>query len=256
MAGRWYILREATYEQLLEKKPNVAVLPWGASEAHNYHMPHGTDFIQTEETAEAAAAKAVERDARPLILPPIPFGNNGEQLPQVATIHLSTQTAWAILLDVARSLKAQGIDRLIIFNGHGGNNFKPLVRDLQHETGLLVVLMHCFDIIPETVARTMDKPGDHADERETSLMLYLHPELVDMDRAGPGEHRDFELGRLSQPGVWTPRPWNHMYADTGCGDPSQSTAEKGKALFEAIRDTLADVLVELSHAKKGQLPYV
>src|SRR5829696_3805621 len=130
MPPRPYMLFEANYRQLLDYRPNVAVLPWGATEAHNYHMPHGTDVIEAGVVAERAAEVAHARAARPVVLPPIPFGNNAQQLDQVATISLSTATAQAILADVVQSLAAQKIDRLVIVNAHGGNDFKPLVRDL------------------------------------------------------------------------------------------------------------------------------
>src|SRR5580765_5740740 len=112
--ARPFILLEANYRQLLDNKPNVAILPWGATEAHNYHLPHGTDVIEAATVAERGAAVAFEAGGKPLVLPAIPFGNNAQQLDQAATIHLSTPTAFAILLDVARSLKTQGIDRLVI----------------------------------------------------------------------------------------------------------------------------------------------
>src|SRR5215212_9420422 len=103
-APRPFVLAEANYRQLLDKKPNVAVLPWGATEAHNLHLPHGTDIIEATEVAVRAAAIAHERGAKPIVLPAIPFGNNEQQLDQVATISISTRTAAAILRDVVRSL--------------------------------------------------------------------------------------------------------------------------------------------------------
>ena len=95
-AARPFILLEANYRQLLDNKPNVAVLPWGATEAHNYHLPHGTDVIQATEVAHRAAEIAVDRGATPIVLPAIPFGNDEQQLDQVATISITTRTAAAI----------------------------------------------------------------------------------------------------------------------------------------------------------------
>src|SRR3954465_10360549 len=102
--SRPFILHEANYKQLLDYKPNVAILPWGATEAHNYHLPHGTDVIEAAAIAQAAAGQAPARGAKPVVLPPIPFGNNAQQLDQVATISFRTETAAAILDDVCHSL--------------------------------------------------------------------------------------------------------------------------------------------------------
>ena len=78
-----YIVYEANYRQLQDHRPNVAVLPWGATEAHNYHLPHGTDVIEAMTLAESAAATAHAAGAKVVVLPAIPFGNNAQQLDQV-----------------------------------------------------------------------------------------------------------------------------------------------------------------------------
>ena len=256
MPPRPYVLHEANYRQLMEYRPTVAVLPWGATEAHNYHLPHGTDVVEATTLAELAAAEAQRRGARPIVLPTIPFGNNAQQLDQVATINISTPTAAAILFDVADSLAKQGIDRLVLLNAHGGNDFKPLVRDLQAQFGMLIVLINFWQLVPEVARATFHDPGDHAGELETSFLLHVRPDWVRMDQAGDGRTVPFRIDALKQPGVWTPRPWSATHPDTGCGDPSNATAEKGRRYFEALTDAVAKVLVGLSAAKKGDSPYL
>ncbi|GAB4108004.1 MAG: creatininase family protein [Phycisphaeraceae bacterium] len=256
MPPRAHVLLEANYKQLLNDRPNVAVLPWGATEAHNYHLPHGTDVYEARLLAEHAAGEANRCGAKAIVLPAVPFGNDAQQLDQVATISIRTTTALAILTDVANSLKKQNIDRLVILNAHGGNEFKPLVRDLQAETGMLIVVVNFWQLVPEMVDEVFDDPGDHAGELETSLLMHLTPELVKPDQAGPGAMNAFELQALRQPGVWTPRPWSKTHPDTGAGDPSKATAEKGRRCFEAMSEKVAELLVEVSQANKGQLPYI
>lgn len=254
-----YVLMEANYKQLLDDRPNVAVLPWGATEAHNYHLPHGTDVYEAQLLAEHAAGEATKRGAKVIVLPTVPFGNDAQQLDQVATISIGTATAMAILGDVVNSLQKQNIDKLIILNAHGGNEFKPLVRDLQAQTGMLIIVVNFWQLIPEVVKETFapgNGPGDHAGELETSLLMHLTPDLVQLDQAGPGSMNAFQLKTLRQPGVWTPRPWSQTHPDTGAGDPRKATAEKGKRCFEAMSDKVAELLVEVSNAEKGQLPYV
>lgn len=253
---RSYVLMEANHRQLLDSQPNVALLPWGATESHNYHLPYGTDVIEATALAEQAAALAVKRGAKPLVLPTIPFGNNAQQQDQVATIHLSTATALALLRDVADSLRRQGIDRLVVLNAHGGNDLKPLVRDVMLHCGMLIVVVNFWQVREDDRNRIFTQPGDHADEMETSLMLHLRPEWVVMDQAGSGESVPWKLKSLQQPGVWTPRPWSHVHPDTGSGNPSEATAAKGAEYFETITTAIADVLVELSAAKKGDVPYI
>ncbi len=245
---RPHVLLEASYRQLLDRRPNVAVLPWGATEAHNYHLPHGTDVIEATAIAEAAAGLAADRGGRVVVLPTIPFGNNAQQMDQVATIHLSTATAGAILRDVAASLARQGIRRLIILNGHGGNEFKPLVRDVMLEIGLTILVVDFWRVNAAARDRIFADPGDHGGDLETSLVMHLRPELVDLSRAGPGTTVPWKLPAADACGAWTPRPWSRVHPDTGAGNPAAATAAKGADYFRAITATVADLLVEFSAA--------
>jgi creatinine amidohydrolase len=256
MLGRPYILHEATLPQLQELKPTTAVLPWGATEAHNFHLPHGTDVVEAASLAERAGQIAFERGAKVVVLPAIPFGNNEQQLDQVATISFSTATAAAILNDVARSLTTQKIDRLILLNAHGGNEFKPLVRDVQHRFGMLVIVINFFQMKPDLVKATFKLPDDHAGEMETSLLLHLRPDWVDLKKAGEGKRLPFDIEGLTQVGVWTPRPWQAVHPDTGSGDPRHATAEKGRTFFEALSTEIANVIYTVATATKGQTPYL
>jgi creatinine amidohydrolase len=256
VAARPYILHEANYLQLKERSPNLAILPWGATEAHNLHLPHGTDVIEATSLGERAAELAHAAGAKVIVLPTIPFGNNEQQLDQVATISFRTSTALAILTDVARSLSAQGIDRLVVLNGHGGNDFKPLIRDVQKQFGMLIVLINFFQIRPETLTKIFDEPGDHAGEMETSLILHLRPDWVKMEQAGQGTRVPFTIEGLNQSGVWTPRPWSATHPDTGAGNPAAASAEKGRQYFDIVSSEISKVLISLSQAEKGQSPYL
>ena len=248
------VLAEANYRDLREHPPNVAVLPWGATEAHNDHLPFGTDVFEAEGLARRAVEQANASGAKALMLPAIPFGNNAQQLDQIATIHLSTATALSLLRDIVRSLKTQGIDRLIIANAHGGNTFKPLVRDLIREEGVFIVVAHVFLLCPDAHAATFENQGGHADEMETSVMLHLRPDLVKLNQAGKGERVPFVVDGLDLPGVWTPRPWARCHPDTGSGDPSRATAEKGEAFSAAVVKALAQLIAGVSNAKPGDNP--
>ncbi len=253
---RPHVLMEANYRQLLDHRPNVAVLPWGATEAHNLHLPHGTDVIEAAAIAEAAADLAAILGSRPIVLPVIPFGNNAQQQDQVATIHVSTTTALGILRDVTSSLKRQGIDRIVVINAHGGNDFKPMVRDVALESGSLIVVIDFWRMRADDLTRIFTEPGDHAGEMETSLLLHLRPELVVMSQAGPGAANSWAIKTLTQAGVWTPRPWSAVHPDTGSGNPEAATAAKGAEYFQSVTRAIAEVLVELSAATKGDVPYV
>ena len=255
MPPRRYLLLEANNHQLQSLPPKVAILPWGATESHNYHLPYGTDILEASTLAERAAAIASTAGAEVIVLPVVPYGNDEQQLDQACTISITTTTAHAILKDIVRSLTKQGIDRLILVNGHGGNHFQPLIRDLQGEFEILIVLADFFKMVPDDFNAVFDEPGDHADEFETSVMLHLFPELVEMEHARPGETIPFDIEEIKQTGVWTPRPWSAVHPDTGCGNPRLATQEKGQVYCDAVIGALSRLMVGVAKAKKGALPY-
>ena len=105
MSDRPVRITEVCYHHIKDDPPNVAILPWGATEAHGQHLPYGTDVLQAEAFAVHSAELAIHEGAKVIVYPPIPFGNNAQQLDQFATIHLSTTTAFAILKDVVQKMK-------------------------------------------------------------------------------------------------------------------------------------------------------
>lgn len=257
--NRPYVLHEATYRQTMDLKPTLAVLPWGATEAHNYHLPHGTDTIEATQMAEAAGKLAHDKNAKCIILPTVPFGNNNTQLTQTATITMRTATQLAVLNDVAESLVKQGINRLVLLNFHGGNEFKALIRDVMLNWPIFIVQIHGYMLASDLLTKTLDDPRTgHADEFETSLMLHLVPDLVrPLAEAGDGSITPSSLPvTTNSPGVWAPRDWQALTKDTGDGNPKAATKEKGKILFDRMVERLAAILVELSEAKLGQFPFV
>jgi creatinine amidohydrolase len=258
-SARPFVLAEANLRQLRQLKPNVAILPWGATEAHNFHLPHGTDNIEATALSESAAEKANRRGARCLALPCIPFGNNNLQLAgQMAAITMRSSTQQQVLLDVADSLVRQGIDRLVVLNFHGGNEFKPMIRDVMLDLPIFIVQIHGYQVSPEARELLDARDGEHADEFETSFLMHLTPQWVaPLKSAGRGRAKGSALPAVSDtPGVWAPRDWASLTRDTGVGDPRQATARKGQRIFTMLINAVTEVLVQLSKAKRGDFPYV
>ena len=141
MAGRPYVLAETNWKDVRETEYDVAILPWGATEAHNYHLPYSTDVVQCDEIAAEAAKRAWAQGARPIVLPTVPFGVNTGQLDVKLDINMNPSTQLAVLSDVVAALEHQGINRLLVMNGHGGNDFRQMVRELlpQHSRYLSAV---------------------------------------------------------------------------------------------------------------------
>lgn len=245
MNERPYVLAESTWKTVDPTPYTAAILPWGATEPHNYHLPFGTDNVQAEQVAIRAAERAWSRGARVVVLPTVPFGVNTTQLDLKLCLNLNPSTQAALLRDVVSSLDGQGIHKLLILNGHGGNDFRQMIRELQPATRVFLSTINWWSCVD--VTRFVDEAGDHAGEAETSAMLHLAPDLVrPLSTAGPGRARPSRLRGIREGWAWAPRRWTHVTADTGIGNPAKSTAEKGEAYVGAAVERIAEYLVELA----------
>jgi creatinine amidohydrolase len=250
---RPYILAETTWKTVQANAYQVVVLPWGATEAHNYHLPYATDNIQSDYVSAEAARKAWEQGAKVVVLPCIPFGVNTGQLDITLDINMSPSTQFALLRDVVQVLARQGIPKLVILNGHGGNDFRQILRELQAEfPTVFLSTLNWFKAADRS--QYFSAPGDHADELETSAMLHIVPALVSpLSEAGDGAAKQFRIAALRQGWAWAQREWSKVSADTGVGNPAAATAEKGAAFLEACTANIGQFLVELAAADPQDL---
>ena len=252
LADPGVILAEAAYRDIRGARFEVAVLPWGATEPHNLHLPYGTDIVETAHIAAASARLAAETGARVTVLPIIPFGVNTGQMDLPLTINMNPSTQLAILEDVASSIDAHGVPKLVILNGHGGNDFRQMIREIQGKHRTYLCTLDWFRSVSRS--RFFEEPGDHADEMETSLMMHIAPQLVlPLEESGHGSVKVHRIRAFREGWAWAPRPWTKVSADTGAGDPRKSTAEKGSAYFTAVTQLIADFLIELSAADANDL---
>lgn len=237
----------SNYGTVKELSYDIAILPWGATEPHNLHLPYMTDSILSHEIAVRSAELAYERHGvRCMVLPPVNFGsqNPGQQeLP--FCIHSRYETQRAILEDMVISLEKQGMSRLLIINGHGGNSFKNMIRDMYcTHPDFLIASSEWYRIC--RAGDFFEDPGDHADELETSVMMYCRPELVNLSEAGSGGTGGFAPELLREGKVWIPRNWSKISEDTGVGNPAKATAEKGRRFVDAVTGKYADFLKEMT----------
>lgn len=243
---RPYILAESNWKVLKEQTVELAVLPWGATEAHNYHLPYATDNYQVEALAAEAGRLAWEKNVKVTILPAIPFGVNTGQADIKLDMNLNPTTQIVILRDLITVLNRQGIHKLLVLNGHGGNNFKPLLRELGLEfPEMFLTLCNWFQIAKNEVE--FKEEGDHADEMETSLMLYLKPELIrPLGEAGAGSEKKSVITGIREGWAWAEREWSKVSADTGIGDPKHATGAKGEEIFQVVSKKLSELITEIA----------
>ena len=242
---RPYILAESNWKTIKDQKTEVAVITWGATEAHNFHLPYATDNYEIEAVAAEAARKAWEAGAKVLVLPNMPFGVNTGQTGVDLCMNLYPTTQLAILNDLVEVLNRKGIHKMLLLNGHGGNNFKGLLREVGAKyPKMLLVTTNFFQAVDRN--QFFEEAGDHADEMETSLMLHLRPDLVlPLEEAGNGEEKKSRLTALKEGWAWSERKWHMVSTDTGIGNPKKASEEKGRQFFEAVTQKIAGLLVEM-----------
>ena len=240
-----------SFGDIKERRFKYAVLPWGALEPHNYHLPYATDVLLTHALSIEAAEKTErEQNISGGVFPPVWLGSqNPGQWNQPFCIHARYETQKAILGDVVASLNRQEIKKLIIVNGHGGNAFKNMIRDLAFDyPDFIIAATDWFSILPQE--SYFDEGGGHADEMETSLILHYYPELVDMTKAGNGEAKPFAAQSLNEKAGWLPRDWSKISTDTGVGNPFKASADKGKCY---AADVVSKLSLLFSEIAKGEI---
>lgn len=240
------MLQETNWKAVQETDFQVAVLPWGATEAHNLHLPYGTDNMQLDRIAADACAFAWDQGARVIALPTVPFGVNTGQIDIKLDLNMMPSTQQALMHDLAWVLEQQGIPKLVIMNGHGGNDFRQMIREVGvHFPRLFISEMNWFKALDPT--HYFHNPGDHAGELETSLLLEIAPELVlPLDEAGEGRARSWKIKEFHEGWAWAERRWSEVTDDTGAGNPKGAAGAQGKRFLDALAQKLGTFLAKLA----------
>lgn len=237
---KWCEVKDETYR--------VAILPWGATEAHNLHLPYGTDTLLASDIAGKSCELANLKGAKAVVLPAIPYGVNTGQREVALCMNLYPSTQQKILDDILETLSLHNVNRLIILNAHGGNMFQPIIRELSVKyPKVLISMVNWWRAASHS--KHFTHPDDHAGELETSSMMYLFPTITnDPATAGDGKEHHLLSKGFREKWAWTPRRWIYTTEDTGVGYPKEATAQKGEAFVEECCRNIADFIIEFSKA--------
>ncbi|MDR2585212.1 MAG: creatininase family protein [Prevotellaceae bacterium] len=252
---RPYILSENNWKDVLVQPYRTALLPYGATEAHNLHLPYGTDTMLAQHIAADAAKYAWEHGAKSIVLPAMAYGVNSGQMEVKLCMNVHPSTQLALLDNIVEVLQKAGIPRLIIINAHGGNNFQPTIRELSVKyPNMMLATLNWWMAV--NASAYFGQPGDHAGELETSAMQAIHPELVlPLEFAGKGTERLLKAKGFREKWAWTPRRWILVTKDTGVGDPSGANATQGEKFIKASAEKIGDFIIDFSKADKEEELY-
>jgi creatinine amidohydrolase len=250
------ILEEMTIDDVRAFKPQVVVLPLGSTEPHGPHLPYGTDTFQVTNVCRLGVTAANAKGARALLYPALPITNNANFRKFPFACRIGVRTLMSALVDIVTQCKEDGVMKVVIVNGHGGNPgaISAAQREIAGMDGMPFV---CYvDVLSGPGFKDpIGHPSDHAGESETSRMMYVRPDLVRRNKLKNNPFGKLRVPMLSMANFV--RPW-HLYLPVSAGGETRtSSAAKGRALHAEMSKNLAQLLIELSKAKyDARFPYV
>ncbi len=247
MISDWELAR-TNLARLQSRHIEVAVLPIGATEPHNRHLPYGQDFLHTTEVGRRCVRDAWLATQKVILLPSIPYGVDCNLMDFPFAMHIRQSTLEALVDDLVRSLRHFGIRKIVILNGHGGNEFKGLIRQLQCDYDVHLFLINWWQVGSDQYDHIFDRPDDHAGELETSVAMYLYPQLVESEKAGSGASKKFRFEALNQGWVKTSRNFGKLNDHCAVGSPIMASAEKGETYLNLVCTRITRFLVELANS--------
>jgi len=227
---------------------NVAIVPVGSTEQHGPALPVDNDAF-TSYTIAVMAAEKVSDYVKPIVTPPIPYGVSEHHMGFPGTITLAPELLTDVVTDVCRSLSRHGFKKIVVLNGHGGNDdaLHTAIYKLKRETNAFVCLVNWWEMAMDVIRENTDSPFFHADETETSVALALN-QLVKTDklvRTIPTTKMpdfikpDFFASSPSVRVAWDMRE----LTDSGVvGDATKASREKGERIVKATTDRLVNFL--------------
>jgi creatinine amidohydrolase len=246
-------LAEATLKDVRKHKYQVAVLPFGATEPHNLHLPYATDNIEVTEACDRACGYAWKKGGRVALLPTMPYGCDQNMLCFPMAMSVNQDQLDGIIASLAISLERHGVSKLVVVNGHGGNNFIGGVRTLYQKCSTFVCVVNWYSAAGADGGKNIfEHHGDHADEMETSMIQALAPHLVDMSAADDGSFLESRFEGARKGWVWYTRPWDRLTTNSGVGYPKKASAEKGRKFLKLAEERMGEFFYELAIAPRDK----
>ena len=254
MTNTPWLLEESTLEHVRSGAYQVAVIPLGATEPHNTHLPYGTDSFEADAIGRAVCRQAHADGAQVVMLPVIPYGTETNMRELPLAINVQPTTLYRLLQDVVDSLVHSGIRKIVLLNSHGGNDLKPFLREQYGRTDAHLFLCDWFRMVGDRYGEIFEVPEDHAGEMETSMALAYFPHLVARDadgrlRADDGAVRTTRFDAVNQKWISITRPWHLLTTQSGSGNPHAASEQKGRQVLDLVVQRIAPFLVELSTAE-------
>ncbi|WP_108257719.1 creatininase family protein [Mangrovicoccus ximenensis] len=261
LKSHWWTDLTALDFKTLDMSDMVAVFPVGATEQHGPHLPVKVDYSIAQAVCESAVAK-MDPDFPALVLPVSAVGKSDEHLAYPGTLTIPGPLLAEYWFEIAKSVHRAGCRRILFLNAHGGQPqvMEMVCRRLRIELGMFAVssMWSRFTDMSDQFSDFERRHGIHAGEVETSVMLHLFPDLIDMQHA-----RNFEplsIALEQKGGMLTPEGavgfgWQaqDLHPSGAAGDAASADAERGGIVFERAVDGLIKLIGEISAFDLGEL---
>ena len=243
LPARWDELTASDWPRAMEKSQRTCILPIGILEKHGPHAPIGADLIQVREWAARATKKEYA-----VVFPDYFYGQINEAKHMPGTFALPERVVWDLIEATCDEIGRNGFTKIVIINGHGGNPeflkyFIQTRLEKKRDYAVYFFQPSADSAYTAMVAKlhTSDPGNDfHAGERETSVLLYLRPDLVKMDSAA--NESGANQKRLSIPDMYTAIWWYAAYPNHYSGEGGKATRALGQLVTEHIIDALVKAL--------------
>jgi creatinine amidohydrolase len=169
-------------------------------------------------------------------------------------MNLNPSTLFLVLKDLVASLEQSGVFKLLLLNSHGGNDLKPMLRELHGQTRVQIFLCNWYQMVGDEYGKIFENKDDHAGEMETSFIMAFRPDLIGRNPDGSlladeGTTSRSRFEAMNRGWVSITRPWHLLTTNTGSGNPHAATPEKGQRLMALIVSRLSQFLVDLSSSR-------
>jgi creatinine amidohydrolase len=243
----WNRMTAQTLRELAAQGAPV-LLPVGSVEQHGPHLPTGVDDFLSAEACRRVAAIMAARERPAVIAPSVWCGLADHHVDFGGTFTLTLPTYHALLRDLCRSILTAGFDKILIVNGHGGNMtaLNALGNKLSRELSAAIAITSYFQAGQARTAEILEDQDTlmHACEGETSMMLAIAPDLVDLSRLPEATGPRITLQSDPTEPVHVSRPFKEVTASGVAGDARAATPTKGEAILDACADAIAEWLLK------------
>lgn len=258
------ILEEMTLDEVRAFDPEIVIVPIGSTEPHGPHLPYCTDTLLARHTAEGATVIANQADVKALCYPALPISLDVNFTALPFALSFKVRTFMDLLMDLCEQIEQQGVRKIVLINGHGGNPdaIGAFLREWSHRglagtAGAVGRAFICSINWPSAKANELiEHPSDHAGQAEVLHLVAMRRDLLRTERLSNFTARQPKVESLDRTEVQWVKPWHLYLPQCAHGDTGDVDREKAERFVRANNEAVAEVIIELARTPWSEsFPY-